>query len=176
MFATSCTIRQSGCRSSVVEHSLGKGEVDSSILSGSTSFLEIRQRLARNSRLFTPSGTKGWYKMSRRGRSARVVPQRWKTQNLGSISIARSCRRRIGAESAAGQLRWAHAPRRGTVVACTQPLAVDPRQRSVVCCFQCGTTRPSSSLSDLANMPDYVIDLIGLGNEARALRHLNIRW
>jgi hypothetical protein len=26
------------CRSSVVEHSLGKGEVDSSILSGSTSF------------------------------------------------------------------------------------------------------------------------------------------
>jgi hypothetical protein len=25
-----------GCRSSVVEHSLGKGEVDSSILSGST--------------------------------------------------------------------------------------------------------------------------------------------
>ena len=28
-----------GCRSSVVEHSLGKGEADSSILSGSTSFL-----------------------------------------------------------------------------------------------------------------------------------------
>ena len=29
-----------GCRSSVVEHSLGKGEVDSSILSGSTSFIK----------------------------------------------------------------------------------------------------------------------------------------
>jgi hypothetical protein len=28
---------EAGCRSSVVEHSLGKGEVDSSILSGSTS-------------------------------------------------------------------------------------------------------------------------------------------
>ena len=30
------------CRSSVVEHSLGKGEVDSSILSGSTSTLSLR--------------------------------------------------------------------------------------------------------------------------------------
>ncbi len=34
----------SSCRSSVVEHSLGKGEVDSSILFGSTRFLRFRTR------------------------------------------------------------------------------------------------------------------------------------
>ena len=34
------------CRSSVVEHSIGNGEVDSSILSGSTSFSKHDQHLA----------------------------------------------------------------------------------------------------------------------------------
>ncbi len=34
--ATGPAVAQARCRSSVVEHSLGKGEVDSSILSGST--------------------------------------------------------------------------------------------------------------------------------------------
>ena len=38
------------CRSSVVEHSLGKGEVDSSILSGSTSAF----RVARGAKLYEP--------------------------------------------------------------------------------------------------------------------------
>jgi hypothetical protein len=37
---------KSRCRSSVVEHSLGKGEVDSSILSGSTSKAKGNQHLA----------------------------------------------------------------------------------------------------------------------------------
>jgi hypothetical protein len=38
--------RPARCRSSVVEHSLGKGEVESSILSGSTS---LSRRLAKQS-------------------------------------------------------------------------------------------------------------------------------
>src|SRR3954451_17134649 len=39
--------QSSRCRSSVVEHSLGKGEVDSSILSGSTRKFKRNQHLGR---------------------------------------------------------------------------------------------------------------------------------
>ena len=43
------------CRSSEVEHSLGKGEVESSILSGSTIFFNYLAKTTRLSLIFEPT-------------------------------------------------------------------------------------------------------------------------